>query len=68
MMERSVAVLGGDRRSVLLAKLLCDEGYEVCTWGLDALNAVPLAAAVGAQAVRATPCDPFIRLYGTEAA
>ncbi|MBQ2830425.1 MAG: dipicolinate synthase [Oscillospiraceae bacterium] len=51
MMERSVAVLGGDRRSVLLAKLLCDEGYEVCTWGLDALNAVPLAAAVGAQAV-----------------
>lgn len=34
-MERRIAVLGGDRRQIWLAKLLADDGYDVVTWGLD---------------------------------
>ncbi len=50
-MEKTVAVLGGDRRSALLAKMLADDGFEVCTWGLDAVNPTELSVAVGAQVI-----------------
>ncbi len=50
-MEKTVAVLGGDRRSALLAKLLLDDGFEVCTWGLDAVNPAEFSSAVGAQVI-----------------
>ena len=38
-MEKTIAVLGGDRRMALLAHLLAQDGYSVRTWGLGAFGA-----------------------------
>ena len=38
-MEKTIAVLGGDRRIALLARLLAQDGYPVRTWGLGAFGA-----------------------------
>ena len=38
-MEKTIAVLGGDRRMALLARLLAQDGYPVRTWGLGAFGA-----------------------------
>jgi len=66
-MERSIAVLGGDRRSALLAKMLADDGFSVSTWGLDAVNPAALTAAVGAQViVLPIPLSREGKLVGTE--
>src|SRR5699024_764747 len=51
-MKRTVAVVGGDMRQVRLAELLLNDGWLVCTWGLDqggGPNAVPLDQALGAE-------------------
>ncbi len=51
-MKKSIAVLGGDRRQVWLARLLLDDGCDVVTWGLeqgDAPNAAPLDQALAAR-------------------
>ena len=51
-MKRTVAVVGGDMRQVRLAELLLNDGWLVCTWGLDqggGSNAVPLDQALGAE-------------------
>lgn len=45
-MEKTIAVVGGDRRNAWLAKMLLDEGLDVCTWGLDAANPVELSKAL----------------------
>ncbi len=53
-MTKTIAVLGGDRRNALLAKMLLDEGFEVCTWGLESYDApcgTELSRAIGAQAI-----------------
>lgn len=53
-MAKTIAVLGGDRRNALLAAMLSDDGYEVCTWGLEAFgapSAVTLETAVRAQVI-----------------
>lgn len=51
-MEEKIAVIGGDARSAFLAKLLVQDGHEVCTWGLeDAPNPVLLDGAVCAERV-----------------
>ena len=53
-MKRSIAVVGGDRRQVHLARLLMEDGWPVTTWGQekgDAPNAVPLQAALTAEII-----------------
>ena len=47
-MEKTISVLGGDRRMALLARSLAADGYAVRTWGLRAFGAedVPLEEAV----------------------
>ena len=37
-MEKMIAVLGGDRRMALLARLLAEDGHPVRTWGLAAFG------------------------------
>ena len=37
-MEKTIAVLGGDRRMALLARLLAEDGHPVRTWGLAAFG------------------------------
>ena len=52
-MEKTIAVLGGDRRMALLARLLAQDGYPVRTWGLGAFGAedTPLEEAVCAERI-----------------
>lgn len=52
-MEKTIAVLGGDRRMALLARLLAQDGYSVRTWGLGAFGAedTPLEEAVCAERI-----------------
>lgn len=51
-MDEQIALLGGDARQRILARLLVRDGYSVCTWGLpDAPNGVELTEAVGAPRV-----------------
>ncbi len=53
-MKRSVTVLGGDLRQVWLAKLLEQDGWSVCTWGLekgDGIVPVPLHRALESEVV-----------------
>ena len=52
-MEKTIAVLGGDRRMALLARLLAQDGYSVRTWGLGAFGAedAPLEEAVCAERI-----------------
>lgn len=38
-MEKTIAVLGGDRRMAILARLLAGDGRTVCTWGLTQFGA-----------------------------
>ena len=52
-MKKTIAVLGGDRRMALLARLLAQDGYSVRTWGLGAFGAedTPLEEAVCAERI-----------------
>lgn len=52
-MEKTIAVLGGDKRMALLARLLAEDGCIVRTWGLAAFGAeeTPLEEAVGAERI-----------------
>ncbi len=38
-MEHQIAVIGGDARAAVLAKLLVQDGHDVVTWGVDGENA-----------------------------
>ena len=42
-MKKRLAVLGGDRRMALLAKAFAEDGFPVCTWGLEPFDA-PMSA------------------------
>ena len=52
-MEKTISVLGGDRRMALLARSLAADGYTVQTWGLRAFGAedAPLEEAVRAERI-----------------
>lgn len=51
-MDEQIALLGGDARQTILARLLLHDGHGVCTWGLaDAPNAVEWESAVRAPRV-----------------
>ena len=52
-MEKTIAVLGGDKRMALLARLLAEDGCIVRTWGLTAFGAeeTPLEEAAGAERI-----------------
>ena len=52
-MKKTIAVLGGDRRMALLARLLAQDGHPVRTWGLAAFGAedLPLEAAAAAERI-----------------
>ncbi|MBQ5739014.1 MAG: dipicolinate synthase [Oscillospiraceae bacterium] len=66
-MEKSIAVLGGDGRSVQLAKLLADDGFAISTWGIDAVNAAELSEAAGAEViVLPIPLSREGKITGTE--
>ena len=49
-MEKTIAVLGGDRRMALLARLLAEDGHPVRTWGLAAFGMEDTALEEAAQA------------------
>ena len=51
-MEKTIAVLGGDRRMALLARLLAEDGHPVRTWGLAAFGMEDTALEEAAQADR----------------
>ena len=66
-MEKSIAVLGGDARSVQLAKLLAADGFAVSTWGIDAVNAAALSEATGTEVIALPiPLSREGKLTGTE--
>ena len=46
-----IAVIGGDGRQAILAELLAEDGFAVCTVGLGSPWEVPLETAVRAEAV-----------------
>ena len=48
-MEKTIAVLGGDRRMALLARLLAEDGHPVRTWGLAAFGMEDTADSVAAN-------------------
>lgn len=50
-MEKTIAVLGGDKRMALLAQLLQEDGFAVLTWGLDSASDSPLDQALGAERI-----------------
>lgn len=51
-MEETIALLGGDARQGILARLLLRDGHSVCTWGVpDAPNGTELAEAASAPRV-----------------
>ncbi len=53
-MKKRVAVLGGDMRQVHLARLLQEDGWPVCTWGLErgeGIAPAPLEQALTADIV-----------------
>ena len=54
-MEKTIAVLGGDRRMALLARLLAEDGHPVQTWGLAAFGMEDSALEEAAQADRVVP-------------
>lgn len=51
-MKKTIAVLGGDRRQIILATLLLEDGWKLMTWGLekgDSPCSVPLDRALSAD-------------------
>ena len=60
-MEKTIAVLGGDRRMALLARLLAEDGHPVRTWGLAAFGMEDTALEEAAQADRVVLPVPLSR-------
>ena len=60
-MEKTIAVLGGDRRMALLARLLAEDGHPVRTWGLAAFGMEDTALEAAAQADRVVLPVPLSR-------
>ena len=60
-MEKTIAVLGGDRRMALLARLLAEDGHPVQTWGLAAFGMEDTALEEAAQADRVVLPVPLSR-------
>ena len=60
-MEKMIAVLGGDRRMALLARLLAEDGHPVQTWGLAAFGMEDTALEEAAQADRVVLPVPLSR-------
>ena len=60
-MEKTIAVLGGDRRMALLARLLAEDGHPVRTWGLAAFGMEDTAVVEAAQADRLVLPVPLSR-------
>ncbi|MFR5845386.1 MAG: dipicolinate synthase subunit DpsA [Oscillospiraceae bacterium] len=60
-MEKMIAVLGGDRRMALLARLLAEDGHPVRTWGLAAFGMEDTALEAAAQADRVVLPVPLSR-------
>ena len=60
-MEKMIAVLGGDRRMALLARLLAEDGHPVRTWGLRGFGMEDTALEEAAQADRVVLPVPLSR-------
>ena len=60
-MEKTIAMLGGDRRMALLARLLAEDGHPVRTWGLAAFGMEDTALEEAAQVDRVVLPVPLSR-------